>query len=70
MKDRPMPKAGTKSTKEPPVSLEKRARYAIDCIEADMPSKEKARLFLTKVKEKLDNPDLVSQIDKVLQDGT
>lgn len=66
MRDKSLPKKGEAN----PVSLEKRARYAIDCIEADMPHKEKAIQFLTKVRDRLDNPELVSQIDKVLSDGT
>lgn len=52
------------------IDLEKRVRYAIDCIEADMPSKKKAIEFLTKARQHLDNPELLSQLDKALSDGT
>jgi len=71
MKDKPLPSPNARpKNEEPPIPLEKRARYAIDCIEADMPSKERAKEFLLKIKPRLDNPELVSQIDKVLSDGT
>jgi len=69
LKERPLPsKSITK--KGPEVSLEKRVQHAIDCIEADMPSKKSAIEFLTKAKEHLDNPELISLIEKVLSDGT
>lgn len=52
------------------IDLEKRVEYAINCIEADMPSKKKAAEFLTKSRQHLDNPELLSKLDKVLSDGT
>lgn len=66
LKDRKLPSKQDTT----PVSLEKRAQYAIDCIEADMPNRAKAIQFLTHIKDRLDNPELVSQIEKVLSDGT
>ena len=59
-----------KSDGSSPIPLETRVKYAIDCIQADMPSKKKAIEFLTKVKDKLDNPELLSRIEEALQDGT
>jgi hypothetical protein len=52
------------------IDLEKRIEYAINCIEADMPSKQKAADFLHKARQHLDNPELLSKLDKVLSDGT
>lgn len=53
------------------IDLEKRVQYAINCLEADMPHKaEKARAVLMDAKSRLDNPELISKIDRILNDGT
>jgi len=59
-----------KSAPDSQVPLETRVRYALNCIQADMPSKKKAIEFLTKAKGRIDNPELLSQVEEALQDGT
>lgn len=52
------------------IELEKRVRYALNCLEADMPEKaEKAKAFLQEAKPRLDNSELISQIEKALTHG-
>lgn len=49
------------------IDLEKRVRYALNCLEADMPHKaEKARAVLQEAKSRLDNPELISRIEEAL----
>lgn len=67
LRDKKIP---SKSEGGSPIPLETRVRYAIDCIQADMPSKKNAIEFLTKVKDKVDNPELLSRLEEALKDGT
>ncbi len=63
MRDRPMP---GKSRIDVP--MEKRVQYAIDSIEGDTPEKDQAIEFLHKVKDRLDDPELVAKVDQALRE--
>lgn len=53
------------------IELEKKVRYALNCLEAGLPHKvEKARAFLHDAKPRLDNSELISHIEKALIHGS